>query len=123
MASNKDLELLYMAAESIRLTREFVGDETLPPIAGWSWFDAYARIAEHLQTVEETSTVGATMMANIGRWYLEYQRQNPAAADEERMRERGFRRWAMGDVEPQVDDDTDPQLVDETERIITHDRW
>lgn len=27
-------------AEAIRLTREYVGEKTLPAVSGWSWFDA-----------------------------------------------------------------------------------
>lgn len=27
-------------AEALRLTQEYVGSDTLPPIEGWSWFDA-----------------------------------------------------------------------------------
>jgi len=27
-------------AEAIRLTREYVGEESLPAVPGWSWFDA-----------------------------------------------------------------------------------
>lgn len=131
--NTRDRDLLYMAAESIRLTREYVGEDALPPIAGWSWFDAYARIAEHLSAESETATVGASMMANIGRWYLAYQQERVEPTTDFK-RSPGYVRWTpLGDAEPQAtdngntqpdqDDDTDPQLVDETEQIITHDRW
>lgn len=29
-----------LLAEALRLTQEYVGDETLPALPGWSWFDA-----------------------------------------------------------------------------------
>ena len=34
-------------AQAIRLTREYVGEELLPPIEGWSWYDALRRWAPH----------------------------------------------------------------------------
>lgn len=34
-------------AQAIRLTREYVGEELLPPIEGWSWYDALRRHAPH----------------------------------------------------------------------------
>ena len=39
--------------EALRLTVEYVGLEVLPPLAGWSWFDALQRhapeVAEHFE--------------------------------------------------------------------------
>jgi hypothetical protein len=32
-------ELLYKGGEAFRLTREYVGEDLLPPTEGWSWFD------------------------------------------------------------------------------------
>lgn len=34
------IEHAQMLAEALRLTQEYVGDELLPPVEGWSWFDA-----------------------------------------------------------------------------------
>jgi hypothetical protein len=34
-------------AQAIRLTREYVGEELLPPVEGWSWYDALRRWAPH----------------------------------------------------------------------------
>ncbi len=31
---------IHMLREAIRLTREYVGDRTLPAVEGWTWFDA-----------------------------------------------------------------------------------
>jgi hypothetical protein len=31
--------------EAIRLTVEYVGTETLPPVEGWSWYDALVKYA------------------------------------------------------------------------------
>jgi hypothetical protein len=43
-------------AQAIRLTREYVGEELLPPIEGWSWYDALRRHAPHeLPASEEPS--------------------------------------------------------------------
>jgi hypothetical protein len=42
-------------AQAIRLTREYVGEELLPPVEGWSWYDALRRHAPHeLTTVDGT---------------------------------------------------------------------
>lgn len=30
-------------AEALRLTQEYVGNFLLPPVEGWSWFDALKR--------------------------------------------------------------------------------
>jgi hypothetical protein len=37
-------EALRFASEAIRYTREYVGEERLPAIEGWSWFDATRKI-------------------------------------------------------------------------------
>jgi hypothetical protein len=34
------LKACETALEAFRLTREYVGERTLPAIEGWSWFDA-----------------------------------------------------------------------------------
>jgi hypothetical protein len=34
-------------AQALRLTREYVGEELLPPAEGWSWYDALRRHAPH----------------------------------------------------------------------------
>lgn len=34
-------------AQALRLTREYVGEELLPPVEGWSWYDALRRHAPH----------------------------------------------------------------------------
>ena len=36
---------IYELTEAIRLTVEYVGIEMLPPIEGWSWFDALRKYA------------------------------------------------------------------------------
>jgi hypothetical protein len=35
---------LVRAREAIRLSQEYVGDDLLPPIEGWEWFDALREI-------------------------------------------------------------------------------
>lgn len=35
-----------MLTQAIRWTQEYVGDELLPPLSGWSWFDALIKQAE-----------------------------------------------------------------------------
>ncbi len=48
-ASQRIVELekaLSKSLEAIIFTREYVGDERLPPISGWSWFDAGNMISE-----------------------------------------------------------------------------
>lgn len=43
--------LLAQGVEAMRLTREYVGVDTLPAVSGWSWFDwcesAKAAISQH----------------------------------------------------------------------------
>jgi hypothetical protein len=34
-------------AQALRLTREYFGEELLPPVEGWSWYDALRRHAPH----------------------------------------------------------------------------
>ena len=34
------LKACEIALEALRLTREYVGEGTLPAIEGWAWFDA-----------------------------------------------------------------------------------
>jgi len=40
-------------AQAIRLTREYVGEDVLPAIEGWSWYDALCRWAPHELTPEQ----------------------------------------------------------------------
>ncbi|MGW3511195.1 hypothetical protein [Streptomyces sp. NPDC000994] len=40
-------------AQALRLTREYVGEDMLPAVEGWSWFDALRRHAPHELTAEE----------------------------------------------------------------------
>lgn len=40
--------VLRQCVEALRLTREYVGGETLPAIAGWSWYDATVAAKELL---------------------------------------------------------------------------
>lgn len=35
-----DAEMCHKLAEALRLTQEYVGPDLLPPVPGWSWFDA-----------------------------------------------------------------------------------
>lgn len=45
-------------ANALRLTREFVGEELLPAVAGWSWYDALVRWApEYLPGQSEAPCV------------------------------------------------------------------
>lgn len=36
-------QAVFELTEAIRLTVEYVGNDMLPPIEGWSWFDALTR--------------------------------------------------------------------------------
>ena len=46
-------QAIYELTEAIRFTVEYVGNDTLPPIDGWSWFDALRKyrpeLAEHFE--------------------------------------------------------------------------
>ena len=39
---------IYALTEAIRLTVEYIGNAWLPPIAGWSWYDALVRYRPEL---------------------------------------------------------------------------
>ena len=41
-------DLIRDGIEAFRLTREYVGEDTLPAIEGWSWFDWCEKAREHL---------------------------------------------------------------------------
>lgn len=40
--------LLSVALRAICLTRDYVGEETLPAIDGWEWYEAGKKLADHL---------------------------------------------------------------------------
>ncbi len=40
-------ELTYRLAEALRLTQEYIGDDLLPHIDGWDWYDALQEFAVH----------------------------------------------------------------------------
>ena len=42
------VETVRIALEAFRLTREYVGEELLPAIPGWSWYDATVALKEAL---------------------------------------------------------------------------
>jgi len=46
MIMKKNHETLEIALRAICLTRDYVGEETLPAIKGWEWFDAGNKIAK-----------------------------------------------------------------------------
>ncbi len=46
----KDLiEALEQCVEALRLTREYVGEEMLPALEGWSWYDATVNAQDVLE--------------------------------------------------------------------------
>jgi hypothetical protein len=47
-AQNQEETLLWQAREALRFTREYVGEDTLPAIEGWSWYDATVAIDRYL---------------------------------------------------------------------------
>lgn len=44
-------------AQALRLTQEYIGDELLPPIEGWSWFDALSKHG-HYETAQAKRAAG-----------------------------------------------------------------
>ncbi len=50
----KQLEAaLEQCVEALRLTREYVGEEMLPPLEGWSWYDATVNARDVLEALEQ----------------------------------------------------------------------
>jgi hypothetical protein len=45
---DQEAALLWQAREALRYTREYVGEDTLPAIEGWSWYDATVAIDRFL---------------------------------------------------------------------------
>jgi len=56
-------EALAQCVEALRLTREYVGEDMLPALPGWSWFDATERANAILGAA---SSVQATEGENDG---------------------------------------------------------
>ena len=46
--------LVAAGLEAFRLTNEYLGDEVLPPVLGWTWFDWTVAAAKSLSPDEET---------------------------------------------------------------------
>ncbi len=42
-------DALERCIEAMRLTREYVGEEMLPPLPGWSWYDATVHARDVLE--------------------------------------------------------------------------
>ena len=57
MELTKDVcsELLSDSLKALTLTRDYVGDKLLPPIDGWSWFDACKKMAMAIPEDEWTA--------------------------------------------------------------------
>ena len=51
-------QLLEQAKEALRLTRGYVGEDMLPALKGWSWYDATVSLPECLVPVERVSPAG-----------------------------------------------------------------
>ena len=47
------MELLRQVNEAFRITREYVGKDTLPAIEGWAWYDADCAARTLLVSLEE----------------------------------------------------------------------
>ncbi len=64
---NKAIEEM---TEAIRLTQEYVGDGMLPPLLGWSWFDALTKYApEKLKQSSEGYDLSETAWGIIANAY------------------------------------------------------
>jgi len=48
-------DLLARVMRALILTREYVGEDVLPPIKGWEWYDACMMIAEKMPENEWTT--------------------------------------------------------------------
>lgn len=56
-------EAIYDLTDALRFTVEYVGFETLPPIPGWSWYDAMRKYSPHICTL--MSQGGVKKLADI----------------------------------------------------------
>lgn len=70
-------ELLSVALRAICLTRDYVGEETLPAIDGWEWYEAGKKLADHVQDewagefrkrVNRSHSLEARKAFNVGDW-------------------------------------------------------
>lgn len=69
--------------EAIRFTVEYVGTETLPPIVGWSWFDALSKYAPEkagrfrpTHQSERTDTAEVELRTAVGRVVARMSKRN-----------------------------------------------
>ncbi len=46
--NTQDSSLLPIALRALCLTRDYIGEESLPALEGWEWYDAGKILAEHL---------------------------------------------------------------------------
>ncbi len=52
------IELCTQASEALRLTREYVGEEMLPAIPGWSWYDATVALGKVIPELVPSDSTG-----------------------------------------------------------------
>ncbi len=50
---NELVAALEQCVEALRLTREYVGEDLLPPLEGWSWYDATVNAQDVLEAFED----------------------------------------------------------------------
>ncbi len=60
-------ELLSRALRALCLTRDYVGEATLPALEGWEWFDAGKAIAEAIPDDRWSAEFRARVAADAGQ--------------------------------------------------------
>jgi hypothetical protein len=69
--------LLSEGIEAFRLTREYVGEDMLPAVEGWSWFDWCEKANQHLLPVDEVNVSRLYATTNAQVWAEEFAKVCP----------------------------------------------
>ncbi len=69
--------LLSDALRAICLTRDYVGDDLLPPIEGWEWFDTGQKIAKKIPIDEWAAQFKIRVQRGIENLPARYTEQEP----------------------------------------------
>ena len=61
-------DVIERTIEAIRLTREYVGEGLLPPIKGWSWYDAVLELTDIISDTEATIPEWCDYEQWVAKW-------------------------------------------------------
>ena len=69
MTTNRKLNLIAEGIEAFRFTREYVGEDLLPEVPGWSWYDwvtkARAEVEGEVTTNRKLNALAAAVVLAV----------------------------------------------------------